>query len=163
MFVFIVMGFVVLPTFVCAQEAERVDQSEREAMFRRYMDFASYIDGGAIQPHWMADGSSFWYADEALDGRVIFKVDPANNTRSPFFDTDRLRTVLAQALGHQPEGRGVPFDTFDLIDNETAVTFAVENTQFILHLGDYSTPPARPPPPAVRRCSGREAARPVVA
>ena len=123
---------------VLAQEAERVDQSEREAMFRRYLDFVSYIDGSAIQPHWMADGSSFWYAEEAVDGRVIFKVDPANNTRVPFFDTDRLRGALAQTLGHEPEGRGVPFDTFDLIDNETAVTFAVENTQFVLHLGDYS-------------------------
>ncbi len=138
MFVFLVMGFLVIPPLVCAQEAERVDQSEREAMFRRYLDFASYIDGGAIQPHWMADGSSFWYAEEAVDGRVIFKVDPANNTRVPFFDTDRLQGALAQTLGHEPEGRGVPFDTFDLIDNETAVTFAVENRQFVLHLGDYS-------------------------
>ena len=133
-----VYALVALVPFVLAQEAEQSRQVERETMYQRYMDFASYIDGGTIQPHWMADGSGFWYADEAPDGRIIFKVDPRNNSRVPFFDTDRLRTVLAQAVGHQPEGRGVPFDSFDLIDNETAVTFAVENTPFLLRLGDYS-------------------------
>ena len=48
-----------------AQEAE---QSEREAMYHRYLKFPSYVKGGSIEPHWMADGNSFWYAEGALGG-----------------------------------------------------------------------------------------------
>ncbi len=45
---------------VLAQEAT---QSDREVMYHRYMEFSSYVKGGSIEPHWMADGSSFWYAE----------------------------------------------------------------------------------------------------
>ena len=48
------LGFFASPVF--AQEAER---SEREAMYYRYLEFPSYVRGGSIEPHWMADGSSF--------------------------------------------------------------------------------------------------------
>ncbi len=43
--------------------AEESKQSEREAMYYRYLEFTSYVKGGSIQPHWMADGSGFWYAE----------------------------------------------------------------------------------------------------
>ncbi len=36
-----------------AQEAK---QSEREAMYRRYLEFPSLVKGGKVEPHWMADG-----------------------------------------------------------------------------------------------------------
>ena len=41
--------------------AQQGGQSEREAMYYRYLEFPSYVKGGSIEPHWMADGSSFWY------------------------------------------------------------------------------------------------------
>ncbi len=119
-------------------EADQPGQSEREVMFRRYLDFASYVDGGEVQPHWLADGSSFWYVDERDDGRVLLKVDPVSNTSLPFFATDRLRAAVGQMLGHEPEGEGVPFDAFDLIENESAVVFEVEDRRFVLRLDDYS-------------------------
>ncbi len=37
--------------------------SEREAMYYRYLEFPSLVKGGSVEPHWMADGSSFWHAD----------------------------------------------------------------------------------------------------
>lgn len=38
-------------------------QSEREAMYYRYLEFPFLVKGGSIEPHWMADGSSFWYTE----------------------------------------------------------------------------------------------------
>ena len=73
-------------------------QSEREAMYYRYLEFPSLmIKGGSIEPNWMADGSSFWYADGAPDNTIIYKVDPKTNTKAPLFDTARLRQALAVA------------------------------------------------------------------
>ena len=92
----IVLGLGLISSAGFAQEAE---QSEREAMYYRYLEFPSYVKGGAIEPHWMADGSSFWYAEGAPDNTVIYKVDPKANTKTPMFDTARLRIW---SLSRQP-------------------------------------------------------------
>ncbi|MEE9611298.1 MAG: hypothetical protein V3W19_08600, partial [Desulfatiglandales bacterium] len=42
--------------------AEESKQSEREEMYHRYLELDSYVKGGSIEPYWMADGRSFWYA-----------------------------------------------------------------------------------------------------
>ncbi|MCH7603603.1 MAG: hypothetical protein IIB54_12635, partial [Planctomycetes bacterium] len=110
--------------------------SEREAMYYRYLEFASYVKGGSIEPHWMADGSSFWYAEGSPENTVIWKVDPnANtNTKTPLFDAARLRQALAALLRHEPPYKGVPFEEFVFVEGEKAVKFTVENKDFILRL-----------------------------
>ena len=79
-------------------------------MYHRYLEFASLVKGGTIEPHWMADGSSFWYAEGAPANIIIYKVDPNANTKTPLFDTRCLRQALTAALGHAPPYRGLPFD-----------------------------------------------------
>ncbi len=94
-----------------AVHPQEVEQSEREAMYSRYLEFASYIKGGSIEPHWMADGSSFWYAEGGPENTVIWRVDPNANTKTALFDTARLRQALTR-LQTQPNMRAndlVPF------------------------------------------------------
>ena len=61
MFIILVIG---LSSIVLSARAQETAQPERRAMYYRYLEFASYVKGGSIEPHWMADGSSFWYAEE---------------------------------------------------------------------------------------------------
>ena len=106
--------------FVSAQEAH---QGEREAMYYRYLKFSSYVKGGSIEPHWMADGSSFWYAQGAPENTIIYKVDPKANTKTPLFDTARLRQALVAVLGHELPYKGVSFEEFAFVEGEKAVKF----------------------------------------
>ncbi len=120
------------------KEAEEASQSEREAMYYRYLEFPSLVKGGSVEPHWMADGSSFWYAEGAPANTVIWKVDPKANTKTPLFDTPRLRRALTDALGHEPPYKGLPFDKFTFVgEGEKAVKFTVEDKEFILQLDIY--------------------------
>ena len=66
--VFLGVGLVVFAPFARAQE---VEQSDREAMYYRYLQFRSYVKGGNVDPHWMADGSSFWYAEGAPANTIM--------------------------------------------------------------------------------------------
>jgi dipeptidyl aminopeptidase/acylaminoacyl peptidase len=127
-----------------AARAQQVGQSEREAMYYRYLKLQSLVKGGSVRPHWMADGSSFWYAEGDPDNTIIYKVDPEANTKEPLFDTDRVRRALTPLLGHEPPGQGLPFGHFTFVDGEKAVEFAVENRPFILRLDTYTISPARP-------------------
>lgn len=118
---------------------EEARQSEREAMYYRYLEFASLVKAGSIQPHWMADGSSFWYAEGVPDNTVIYKVNPKANTKTPLFDTGRLRQALTPLLGHDPAYQGLPFEEFTFVDKgEKAVKFTVEKKEFILQLDNYT-------------------------
>lgn len=130
--------FISLLTIVPMVDAQEPTKSEREEMYYRYLDLRSYIKGGSIEPHWMADGSSFWYAEGAPDNTVIYKVDPRANTKTPLFDTARLRKALTSLLGHEPPFRGLPFDTFNFVDeDEQTVMFTVGDKTFTLRLETY--------------------------
>ncbi|MBN1223957.1 MAG: hypothetical protein JXB23_11980, partial [Candidatus Aminicenantes bacterium] len=73
-----------LCVFILSVQGEEIN--EREAMYYRYMGFVSKIKGGSIQPHWMEDGTCFWYAEDFPDKTVIYKVDPNAGTKEPLFD-----------------------------------------------------------------------------
>ncbi|HYN81776.1 MAG TPA: DPP IV N-terminal domain-containing protein [Gemmatimonadaceae bacterium] len=133
-FVILVVGSINNPPLVGAQETK---QSEREAMYHRYLEFPSHVKGGSITPHWMEDGSSFWYAEGLPANTLIWKVDPGANTRTPLFDTARLRQSLTPLIGREPPYQGLPFAEFTFLDGEKAVKFTVENKEFILHLDTY--------------------------
>ena len=115
--------------------AQETDHAEREAMYYRYLEFPSYVKGGSVEPHWMADGNSFWYAEGAPAKTVFWKVDPVTNTKLPLFDVVRLREALTGLLSHEPPHQGVPFEGFTFVDEaEKAVKFTVEDQEFILQL-----------------------------
>ena len=133
--VILCLGHAIAAPPLRAQEAA---QSEREAMYYSYDDWAwLHLKGGSIQPHWMADGSSFWFAEGAPANTVIWKVDPDANTKTPLFDTRRLRESLTPLLGREPPHQGLPFDGFTFVDGERAVEFTVEAVDFILQLDTY--------------------------
>lgn len=126
-------------------QAQEPEQSERELMYQRYLEFPSYIKGGSIAPHWMADGNSFWYAEGMPDRTVIYKVDPKANTKMLLFDTARLREALTDVLGHEPPYAGLPFANFSFLDDETAVKFSAEGWEFVLRLDSYELSAVPPP------------------
>jgi len=134
-FVIVVIFILVIVPLVHAQETT---QSERGAMYYRYLEFPSYVKGGSVEPHWMADGSSFWYAEGAPENTVIYKDDPKANTKTELFDTARLRQAVTPLLGHEPAYEGLPFKEFTFVDDgEKEVTFSVEKNEFILQLNTY--------------------------
>ncbi len=135
--------FLSLAVIASPVPGQETAQSEREAMYYRYLDFASYVTGGSVEPHWMADGSSFWYAEGAPENTVIYRVDPQANTQVPLFDTARLRQALAPLLGDEPPYRGLPFEEFTFIgDGEQTVEFTVADGAFILQLDSYVVTPS---------------------
>jgi dipeptidyl aminopeptidase/acylaminoacyl peptidase len=118
--------------------AEVAHESESEALYHKYLEFPKYVIGGKVEPHWMADGNSFWYAEGAPENTVIWKVDPVANTKESLFDVQRLRSAVKAELGHDPPYDGVPFTEFSFLDEgESTIRFALEDRQFELRLDNY--------------------------
>jgi len=123
---------------VCALPVFCEKSAEREEMYKKYLDFSSYIKGGVVTPHWMKDGNSFWYAEGAPENTVIYKVDPPANTKEPLFDTLRIREALKPLLGHDPAYKGLPFDSFTFVEEGKTIRFTVEGKDLICNLDTYT-------------------------
>ena len=121
----VVAGLLLSAVLAGAQETA---QSEREAMYSRYLDFASYVTGGSVEPHWMADGSSFWYAEGAPENTVIYQIDPQAKPLTIFPD----RPIARLAEGHEASFlvlEGNPLEDFDYVRR---IRLAVKQGRIIL-------------------------------
>jgi dipeptidyl-peptidase-4 len=118
--------------------AQSATAPTREEMYRRYQQIAFMVRGGTVDPHWMADGTRFWYADETTaDSLVVYLVDPRRRSKEPMFDVPRLRAAVRAAVGQEPPGRGVPFATFELRDDERSARFTVNGSMLSLRRDSY--------------------------
>ena len=117
----------------------------RQAVFERYLEFATLVKGASIEPNWLADGSSFWFAEGGPADRVIWRVDPAANTVEPLFNVPHLRFAIAAAIGHEPPYAGVPFETFQLSPDGATASFTLEGARFSLDMEAYVVEPQLAP------------------
>ena len=109
---------------------------DRETAFRQYLEFGSMVKGGQVTPGWILAGPEFWYAEGGPQDRVIYLVNPAENSKTELFDVGRLRTALARALGYEPAGQGVPFAQLAFVAPDQ-VQFAIDGINLLLNLDTY--------------------------
>ena len=59
--------------------------------------------GGRVFPHWLADGTRFYYTSEATDDHpgTTFLVDPRDGTQRPLFDAASVAESLGKLSGRQ--------------------------------------------------------------
>jgi len=120
------------------QPPDTVGQAQRLEMFRKYLRFGTYLDGGEVAPHWMSDGDRFWYADEE-DGDAVYRlVDPRAATVSDLFDVPRLREAIESATGREVGAEGLPFRQFDFsTEAGDRITFELDGERWELELDSY--------------------------
>lgn len=63
---------------------------ERISRYDQYRDIVALIDGGRVEPHWLSDGSRFWYVKERASGKSTWRVDPDAGTKTPVLDVEGL-------------------------------------------------------------------------
>ena len=78
------------------------DYARAEKMLAPYR--ARKVPGSALEPHWLSDGTRFWYQV----GRRYVAVDPGDGTRRAAFDHDRLAAALSEESGHAATGSDLP-------------------------------------------------------
>lgn len=116
---------------------EVVRDDSRLKGFCRFMEPAGLITGGKIAPHWMLDGTSFWYADRVPQETVILRVDGETGKAAPLFDVAKTRKALATHLDRDPPYKGLPFDSVVEL-GEDRYRFSFEGTDYVLSTDGYA-------------------------
>lgn len=96
---------------------------------------------GSVMPSWIGKSDRFWYRRTTLKGTEMTSefvvVDAAKNTSTPAFDHARLGEALAHATKQHVDATNLPFEEFEFIDDEKAIRFEMENTQWRCDLEKY--------------------------
>lgn len=74
----------------------------------------------SVNPHWIDDGSRFWYRRETPNGHEFIFVDPDENVRRPLFDHERMARAISQATGKSFTAGRLPFQSV-AVDPEASV------------------------------------------
>jgi dipeptidyl aminopeptidase/acylaminoacyl peptidase len=144
-----VLWFAALAALAPSAGAAAAKLSEREAMYYRYLEFASRVKGGAITPHWMADGHSFWYEEATQSGKRFYKVDPEANTGALLLDMARLRAALRAIEPDRDWPTELVVEQLSLLSEDTVARLTSDSREYLLRLDTYaaSKAPSAPPNP----------------
>ena len=85
------------------------------------------VSGEQVTPVWL-EGDRFWYRNHMKDGYEFVLVDPARATRAPAFDHARLAAALSVAADTSYEGKKLPFQEIELVEQGRAVRFFVADS-----------------------------------
>ena len=119
--------------------------------FDAWLDYRSRIRGGRVQARWLPD-NRFWYVEDAPEKTEIKVFDPVHARVTSLFDVAKVRTALARSIGREPPYEGLPFDSFTLSQDGSAV-FSFEGESYRLS-ADQQSVSCLPKPSYVDVASG---------
>ncbi|HEX9710189.1 MAG TPA: DPP IV N-terminal domain-containing protein, partial [Candidatus Thermoplasmatota archaeon] len=120
------------PEVAEAQE-NRVVNGNGSANYPMAARFAPYkigqlLKSTAVAPRWIQKGDRFWYEWESSDGKMFYIVDPAQGTKRPIFDNDRIAAELTRITRDPWDVQHLPIRNIRFLDQST-LQFEVESSQ----------------------------------
>jgi len=101
---------------------------QRAEKFMGYNTNSLVLRSG-VRPSWLND-ERFWYRVTTADGGEFILVDPAKGTKEPAFDQANLASALSRATGSSYSAYNLPFQTFEMSDDDKAITFTAANRRW---------------------------------
>ncbi|MEO6301589.1 MAG: DPP IV N-terminal domain-containing protein [Bacteroidia bacterium] len=115
------------------------------AMYHNYLNLPSYISYIPLYPHWLKDGSHFWYSEVINGKNMIYVFDPFKNKKSELFDSKKFVNSLSKYVDSSNLNNGIPFKDFEFINNEKEIKFKIEKKEYVLNLSNYAITPSTLP------------------
>ncbi|MGH9387815.1 MAG: DPP IV N-terminal domain-containing protein [Vicinamibacterales bacterium] len=93
---------------------------------------------GQVTPQWIDEGSRFWYMKEGPEGKAFVVVDPAQGSRAPAFDHQRLAASVSVVLGTTYSANSLPFNSIRFVDGTRTLRAAGVNLVVSCDLDSYN-------------------------
>lgn len=133
--------------------------SSRDSIFFSTLRVWNEIQGGALHPHWMEDGNSFWWREDSLSCTKVWAFDPIKQAKTVILSSDHIRTALSSAKNDDLADQSLVFSNFEFLPGEqlARITFDsktylydIESRAITLDLSESETEKDRQAPRLVR-------------
>ena len=82
-----------------------------------------------VQPHWMANGTSFWYSYKTSDGERWYIVNTATRQQRELFDRDEMAAQLTEIVKDPFDALHLPIRKLKAKEDCRTFTFEVQSSQ----------------------------------
>ncbi|MFD2887580.1 S9 family peptidase [Chitinophaga cymbidii] len=108
------------------RHAKAMEEATRNTVFR-----------AGVQPHWQADGSSFWYRNVLKDSVLEYiYVQPFAKKKQAAFDHMKLAEALGRVTGRTLDGRRLRISRMEL--GKSSVALEIDSACYRCDLGKYT-------------------------
>lgn len=130
------LSFLLSFPFISPANAQVIDYTNAERFL--HWNVEPLVSGDEVSPEWLADGNRFWYRNKTSTGHQFVLVDPLRNTQGLLFDHYRLAAAMGLAADTIFNPDKLPFDSFRILRNESAIEVIANRKKFQCDLSAYS-------------------------
>jgi hypothetical protein len=127
--------FALLLPIVCFGQVTAADYERATKLRDKFQGLAVNIPEPANA---IEKTSRFWYRKSVKGGYEFVVLDTQTLAKKPAFDHERLASSLSTAAGDKYTAVTLPFNSFEFVDSETAITFTVTGSSWRCGLSDYT-------------------------
>ncbi len=130
--------FISITCFLATAQQKQVLTATDYENAERFLSYntAPLVDNGPVNPNWLP-GDLFWFRNLNSKGSEFILVNPAKKTVAPAFDHQKLASGINAATGKTFTDSNLPFQSFSFVDNNTAITFKVDEKLWKCDLKTY--------------------------
>jgi dipeptidyl aminopeptidase/acylaminoacyl peptidase len=132
-----------------AQPVTLSDYQRAQSLRQQYESAAVFVPEPAT---WLGTTHKFYYRRSLANGFEFVTVDADTQHKTPSFDHQRLADSLSRATGRAYSATRLPFQSFTVNEQLSAIEMTIEGARWTCTLADYACrTPELPPPGEIRR------------
>lgn len=81
-----------------------------------------------VNPHWFQSGNKFWYSYKTSDGNKWYIVNPAQGTKTPLFDNNKMASQLTMIVKDPLNAADLPIEELEVQPDGHTFTFQITST-----------------------------------
>ena len=116
-------------------QVTRADYENAQHLNKKYSKLALNIPD---TPVWLGDTDQFVYRKTVEGGHAFFLVDANALTQRSAFDQAKIAAALSAASEKEYKANDLPFPRFRYVNDQSAIEFAIKNTQWHCDLHAYT-------------------------
>jgi dipeptidyl aminopeptidase/acylaminoacyl peptidase len=134
---------------LAAQPVTLSDYQRAQSLRQQYESAAVFVPEPAT---WLGTTHKFYYRRSLANGFEFVTVDADTQHKTPSFDHQRLADSLSRATGRAYSATRLPFQSFTVNEQLSAIEMTIEGARWTCTLADYACrTPELPPPGEIRR------------
>ena len=124
----LVLLLVLSTSFITLSAKEILPEYDQARRFSGYK-FWKMMFSTTVDPHWFAEGESFWYDYKTSDGKEWYVVTPGKKSKQTLFNLNKVTAELTEIVKDPLNAQQLPIQMLEAQEDGRSFTFQIQSTK----------------------------------